>query len=86
MNWLEDIVQMPVSEVLGWTVLHSLWQGRVLAWVLALVLWGSRSARVRYATAYLALVILAACFIVTWLHLLPSGHSGLHRRSLVQPF
>lgn len=80
MNWLETLVQMPVSEALGWTVLHSLWQGSALAAVLAVVLATTRSPRIRYVAASVALLALAGCFAVTLLNLLPPPGSGPHGR------
>lgn len=78
MNWLHAVVQMPLSEALGWTVLHSLWQGIVAAAILGVVLASTRSPRVRYASACCALIAMAVCFGLTLLRLLPPEHSVAH--------
>lgn len=88
MNWLESVVRMPASEALGWTVLHSLWQGILLSAVLGIVLASTRSPRARYVSASATLFALAAYFVVTLLHLLPPEHARLHAHSalVITPF
>lgn len=58
---------------LGWTLIHFLWEGAILAGLLALVLWlaAGRSPRLRYGLACLALALMAASPVATWLWL---GH------------
>ena len=81
MNWLDTVVQMSASQAVGWAILHSLWQGVVLAAMLSVVLATTRSSRVRYAAACFALIVLAAWFGLTLLRLLPPEHARLHARS-----
>ena len=35
MNNLEDVLQQPILQALGWALVHSLWQGALLAALLA---------------------------------------------------
>jgi beta-lactamase regulating signal transducer with metallopeptidase domain len=57
----------PVVEALGWALLHLLWQGALVAGILAaaLSLLSRRSANVRYMTACVALALLPALATVT---------------------
>ena len=60
MNWLEQILPPSLIRALGWTLVHSLWQGAVVALLLAglLLLLRQHSAQVRYRTASAALLML----------------------------
>lgn len=55
----------PVLERLGQVLLHSLWQGTVLAAVVAVLLRGVTSAPLRYGIAYAGLVAMPVAGIVT---------------------
>lgn len=59
MNWLEHILSPAVVRALGWTIVHSLWQGAVVALALAglLLLLRQHSAQVRYNVAGMALLV-----------------------------
>jgi GWxTD domain-containing protein len=72
--------------VLGWALIHFLWQGALVALVLALALGAMRrpAAQARYAVACLALMTMAMCVPVTvlWMEggqksVLPPGQRGL---------
>jgi GWxTD domain-containing protein len=76
MKLLDLLASTPVSEALGWTVLHSLWQGTGLAMVLAAMLAGTRSARIRYAAACTSFFALLLAFVVTFGRLLPESGAG----------
>jgi beta-lactamase regulating signal transducer with metallopeptidase domain len=72
----------PLIERLGWTLLHSLWQG-ALIWAaveIALLALRSAAARTRYAVACAALGLFALAPVVTFLRLdLPARlHSNEH--------
>src|SRR5581483_11635717 len=56
-------------QPLGWSLVHFLWQGAVVALLLAgyLRLLRPRSANARYLTACAALPVMAACPGLTWL-------------------
>lgn len=77
MNLLRTLVDSPVIERLGWTLLHSVWQGLAVAIVLALCLpalrrRGARSSYGACCAAILLTVMLpAATFCV-----LPESHSA----------
>ena len=65
MTLLQTWVQTPAAKALGWTLFHSLWEGAIIALVLATALWAIRSARVRHAVACLALSAMLASFGLT---------------------
>ncbi|QDA60991.1 M56 family metallopeptidase [Hymenobacter jejuensis] len=68
MNWLEHFLSPALVRALGWTLVHSIWQGAVVALALAglLLLLRRHSAQVRYATAAAALVTLLSLAVVTF--------------------
>src|SRR5690242_4015924 len=76
MRLLDLATRTPISDAVGWTVFHSLWEGIVIAAVLAALLAAVRSPRIRYAAACLALLAMLASFIVTLIHFLPESGRG----------
>ncbi|SNC75006.1 Signal transducer regulating beta-lactamase production, contains metallopeptidase domain [Hymenobacter gelipurpurascens] len=68
MNWLEQLLPPALVRALGWTLVHSLWQGAVVALALAglLLLLRRHRAVVRYNTAAAALVALLVLATVTF--------------------
>jgi len=64
MSWIPS----PLMLRLGWTLVHFLWEGAVVAGLLALALWlaAGRSPRLRYGLACLALALMAATPMATW--------------------
>src|SRR5664279_2306398 len=66
MTLLENWVAMPAAKALGWTLFHSLWEGAMVALVLAAVLWAVRPSHVRYAAACLAMLAMLAGFGLTF--------------------
>jgi GWxTD domain-containing protein len=66
---IEALVRMPASEALGWTLLHSLWQGAIAALFVALV----RPSRARYMAGCVALAALLCMFIFTFSRCLPDN-------------
>ncbi len=60
-NWL----QTPMAGALARTLLHSLWEGAVVALVLAVVLCVARTSRTRYSAACLSMLALLAGLVVT---------------------
>ena len=68
MNWLEQTLSPALVRALGWTLLHSLWQGAVVALALVglLLLLRRHSAQVRYTTAAVALLTLLVLSAVTF--------------------
>jgi GWxTD domain-containing protein len=71
MTGLEAWVQTPAAKALGWTLVHSVWEGAVLALGLAAALSVVRSSRARYAAACLALLGMLAAFCLTFALLMP---------------
>jgi hypothetical protein len=51
MKLLRAWVQTPGAAAVGWTLMHSLWEGAMIALALATVLAIVRSARARYVTS-----------------------------------
>ena len=76
MKLLEIWVATPLARALGWTLIHSLWEGALISGALALVLSLTRSARSRYAAACTALLAMLASVCVTFFRLLPEGIQG----------
>jgi Zn-dependent protease with chaperone function len=68
MNWLEQLLSPAVVRALGWTLVHSLWQGAVVALALAtlLLLLRQHTARIRYRVAGVALIALLGLSTVTF--------------------
>jgi len=71
MRLLELVVGAPISEALGWTLVHLLWEGAIIAAALAAFLALVRSPRIRYVAACVALIAVVASFTITLIHFLP---------------
>ncbi|MDQ4141035.1 MAG: M48 family metalloprotease [Bacteroidota bacterium] len=77
MNYLPAFITPRLVEALGWTILHSLWQGALVAVTLSvlMILLHRHSARVRYAVATTALfstlLIAAITFFRTYQQVAP---------------
>src|SRR5438270_7438642 len=70
MSVLENWIQTPVAAALGWTLVHSLWEGGLAALVLVAALRVLRSSRARYAAGCLAMLGLLAAFGFTFTRLM----------------
>lgn len=59
----------PVAEILGWTLLHSLWQGMVIAMLVELIRrqLPARASRMRYALAFAGLNLMLLSVVTTFL-------------------
>jgi beta-lactamase regulating signal transducer with metallopeptidase domain len=70
MNTLQAIFSTELIEALGWTIVHSLWQGTVVALGLSILLLIMRknSAQVRYFLSFIALIIVLVWSSVTFVH------------------
>ena len=64
---LENILSQEIVQRLGWTLIHSLWQGLAVVMVLAIALMALRkqSANLRYLICCLALAVIVALPVVT---------------------
>lgn len=71
MTPIETWVQTPLAQAIGWTLVHSLWEGALVALVLAVALWAMRSSRARYAAACLAMLAMLAGFGFTFTRVMP---------------
>jgi beta-lactamase regulating signal transducer with metallopeptidase domain len=58
-----------IIRSLGWTILHSLWQGALISGCLWLILKtiNVAQARLKYHLSLAAMLLLAACFATTWI-------------------
>lgn len=74
MKSLDQFFQSEIVQALGWTILHSIWQGLLIVILLtiALVILRKHSSQIRYLIGYVALLSLALCSLGTFLFSLPS--------------
>lgn len=72
-----DPSSSPLLQAMGWTLLHSLWQGALLALLAEAALWLGRrgSAELRYAIAFATLGLLVLAFAGTLVWILAGGDS-----------
>src|SRR5256885_8318543 len=70
MSALATLLSGPLAHAIGWALVHLLWQGVLVAAILAasLALMGRRSANARYLAACGALVLLLAIGAATAVH------------------
>lgn len=73
MRLLEAWVETPLAGAVGWTLLHSLWEGAIVSAALAAALVALRSARARYPAACLAMLVMLAGFGVTLVRVMPEA-------------
>jgi beta-lactamase regulating signal transducer with metallopeptidase domain len=68
MNMMQDIFSEQFVYSLGWTLLHSLWQGVLIGLLvsLAMVLLHKYTARIRYFINSLSLIVFAALALITF--------------------
>jgi TRAP-type C4-dicarboxylate transport system substrate-binding protein/beta-lactamase regulating signal transducer with metallopeptidase domain len=64
-----SLLRTTAIETLGWTLLHFLWQGTLIALILAVLVWllRNRHPSLRYLLACTSLAVMLACPIVTYL-------------------
>ena len=69
MNIVHKFLSDQVLQALGWTFVHSLWQGAIIALILGIMLPGlkKRAATVRYALAVGSLAALFALSVTTFI-------------------
>lgn len=78
MRLLDLVAGTPISEALGWALVHSVWEGAVIAAALGAVLLLIRSPRTRYAAGCFALLAALVSFAITLIHFLPENARTLH--------
>ena len=68
MNWLQNIIPDNIIYALGWTVVHSLWQGIIIAALMALTLMilKNKTAQTRYWIGYVALFFMLVTAVSTF--------------------
>ena len=72
---LSSLLTTPIAQNLGWTLLHSLWQGAALALVLGLILYSLRSSpTLRYGVGCVGLAAMVALPLITYSTLAPSAN------------
>jgi GWxTD domain-containing protein len=77
MRILERFVETPLAGTIGWSLLHSLWEGAIIATVLAVLLCLIRSPRARYAAACAAMLVMLGSSGFTFVRLMPNHAAGL---------
>jgi len=85
MKSLEILIASPAVAAIGWTLLHSLWEGAIIATVLGAMLLVLRTARARYLAACVALLALLALFTLTLLRLAPESAQSFRVRDRIVP-
>jgi GWxTD domain-containing protein len=78
---MNSLINTPMADAVGWALFHSLWEGALIAAMLAATLAAFRSPRVRYGAACLALVVTLGAFLVTLVHVMPHQVQGLRAAS-----
>ena len=82
MTLLENWVHSPYASALGWTLVHSLWEGALVALLLGMSLLVLRSSRARYTAGCVAMLVLLIGFFLTFqLVWTGQGIHGVPRRS-----
>jgi bla regulator protein blaR1 len=68
MNWLYDFLPENIVHALGWTVIHSLWQGLLIGAILALSMMTmqEKTAALRYRLSFGALLLMCLSSVVTF--------------------
>ena len=70
------VIRTEISEALGWALIHSLWEGAMIAAAFAALLALARSSRIRYAAGCVSLLAMLASFAITLIHFLPEHGGG----------
>jgi GWxTD domain-containing protein len=78
---------MTIANALGWSLVHLIWEGAIIALLLALALCFAKSSHMRYLAACSALTTTLAAFAITLIHLMPTdaglvGHVPALRAAL----
>jgi beta-lactamase regulating signal transducer with metallopeptidase domain len=75
MTWLDNLLPDNLTYALGWTVVHSLWQGTIIAAVMALILIAlkDQKAYVRYWVSIVALLLMFIAASTTFLWLISNS-------------
>lgn len=86
MNFVYQLMPNEIIKAIGWTIFHSLWQGIVIAIILAavLMLTNKKSARLRYNISVAAMFIFFFVSLGTFLHVYesPKVHAEVGMRTV----
>ena len=85
MKLFEMLVANPTLAAVGWTLLHSLWEGVVIAALLKAMLLIFRTSRARYLAACAALLSVVVFFTLTLLRLAPESARSFPVRNQIAP-
>src|SRR5258708_6960384 len=77
MRLLETWVATPLAGAIGWTLLHSLWEGAIISATLAAALAVLRSPRARYAAGCGAMLVMLGGFGLTLIRVMPEHTQGV---------
>jgi GWxTD domain-containing protein len=70
---LESLVHAPLAQAVGWTLFHSLWEGAAAAILLVITLSVTRSSRIRYTAACLAMLVILVGCVATLFRFMPDA-------------
>jgi len=75
---IQNIFSEELIQALGWTMIHSLWQGFVIAILMgvAMLFLQKKSAKVRYEVAWLALFLIFVISLSTFIYLFDAASGG----------
>lgn len=85
MSVLEHFVGSPLAGAIGWALLHSLWEGAIIAALLATALMALRTPRARYAAACAAMLAMLATFLVSIIYLAPKHVESVRSLNVPAP-
>ena len=73
MNFLANVLSDDFIRALGWTLIHSLWQGAVVALLYGatMLVLKKASSRLRYRLSLIALMIIPVMFLLTFISIYP---------------
>ncbi|MBI9035495.1 MAG: M56 family metallopeptidase, partial [Bacteroidales bacterium] len=69
MQFIKQIIPEQITEALGWTILHSLWQGALIVLLMGglLIVFRKKSAKFRYKLAFSGMLTMFAAAVVTFI-------------------
>lgn len=73
MSVIGNLVRTPLASAIGWTLVHSLWEGAVIALALLAAFGFVRSPRFRYAAACAAMLAILCAAAITFVRVAPQG-------------
>ncbi len=82
MTYLENLIPSEIIQAIGWTLLHSLWQGMAIAFLLAslLFIFRKKSSQLRYALSVVGLTVLLVATLFTFgIEYQPIGYSSANQ-------